>query len=181
MKTVFENITFTLKRVAKSKSLRIIIRPGGGVVVTAPKWLPQYKVREYVQAHAEWIKEKLLHASNAQKVFPSLTSQELVKVKKMALISFSQRLLELNEQYNFVYKRVSIRNQSTRWGSCSKTGTLSFNYRLYFLRPELQDYVLVHELCHLKEMNHSVKFWGLVERVVPDYKELRRELKKLRF
>lgn len=181
MKTVFENIDYTLKRVPRAKRVRIYIKPEGKVLVTAPKWLPQYKVREYVQAHADWIKEKLLHSSNAQKAFPSLTSQELVRVKKMALTSFSQRLLELNEQYNFVYKKVSIRNQSTRWGSCSKSGTLSFNYRLYFLSPELQDYVLVHELCHLKEMNHSLKFWGLVERAVPDYKELRRELKKLKF
>lgn len=180
MKTVFENLEYTLKRVPRAKRVRIYIKPEGKVLVTAPKWVPQYKVREYVATQTEWIKEKLEHVAITQN-FPKLSTSELQRIKKQALKSFATRLEELNADYGFVYKKVSIRNQSTRWGSCSKSGTLSFNYRLYFLSPELQDYVLVHELCHLKEMNHSTKFWGLVERVVPDYEELRRELKKLKF
>ncbi|MDR3628564.1 MAG: M48 family metallopeptidase, partial [Ignavibacteriaceae bacterium] len=74
--------------------------------------------------------------------------------------------------------KVTIRNQKTRWGSCSARGNLSFNFNLVRYRKEIIDYVIVHELCHLKEMNHSNKFWNLVEKICPDYKALRRELKK---
>lgn len=178
MKTVFENFAYTLKRVARAKALRIIIKPGGQVVVTAPKWLAQLKVREYVQSQQAWIAEKLAQTKSPSQ-FPQLTKDELARVKKMALRSFIERLKELNVHYNFVYTRVGVRDQSTRWGSCSKSGGLSFNYRLYFLRPELQDYVLVHELCHLKELNHSAKFWALMAETLPDFKTLRKELKSL--
>jgi predicted metal-dependent hydrolase len=76
-----------------------------------------------------------------------------------------------------VYKRVAIRNQRRRWGSCSSLGNLNFNYRLIFLPSALCDYVIVHELCHLKQMNHGPRFWAEVEKVLPNYLELETELK----
>ena len=79
--------------------------------------------------------------------------------------------------YDFKFGRVSIRNQKTRWGSCSKTGNLNFNYRIVLLPPRLCDYIIVHELCHLGEFNHSGKFWSLVALACPDYAEIRAELK----
>lgn len=76
------------------------------------------------------------------------------------------------------YTRITIRNQKTRWGSCSSTGTLSFNYRLMFAPPRVLDYVVVHELCHLTHMNHSRDFWNLVASVMPDYKQYKAWLKE---
>lgn len=76
------------------------------------------------------------------------------------------------------YDKVVIRDQKTRWGSCSSNGTLSFNYRLMLAPPPILDYVVVHELCHLKHMNHSPEFWDAVEQVLPDYKERRKWLKQ---
>lgn len=91
-----------------------------------------------------------------------------------------QRLVFLNKIYQVEYFRVSIRDQRSRWGSCSKKGNLNFNYRLIHLPPELCDYVIVHELCHLIEFNHSEKFWDQVAKTFPNYRELRMRLKKFK-
>lgn len=87
------------------------------------------------------------------------------------------RLAHFNVAYGFEYNRVSIKNQKTMWGSCSKKGNLNFNYRLALIPPELADYVIVHELCHLQELNHSKRFWSLVARTIPDYAQRRKALK----
>lgn len=90
-----------------------------------------------------------------------------------------ERLIFFNKVYGFKYGRVTIRNVKTRWGSCSKKGNLNFNYRIVFLPKELADYLVVHELCHLGEFNHSQKFWDLVAKAQPNYKKLRKELRKI--
>jgi hypothetical protein len=89
-----------------------------------------------------------------------------------------ERVYKLADKYNFKVNNISVRNQKTRWGSCSARGNLSFNFNLVQYKKEIIDYVIVHELCHLKEMNHSIKFWLLVEKICPDYKAFRKELKK---
>lgn len=90
------------------------------------------------------------------------------------------RLEALNVHYGFTYNKVAIRDQRSRWGSCSKMRNLNFNYRLVFLPPHLVDYVIVHELCHLEEFNHGPSFWALVARVVPEHQVCRRELRAIR-
>lgn len=83
------------------------------------------------------------------------------------------RLVYFNQSYGHEWKRVAIRNQKSRWGSCSQKGNLNFNYRILFLPPELQDYIIVHELCHLKELHHRESFWQLVAIQLPDYEALK--------
>ena len=78
------------------------------------------------------------------------------------------------------YNRIFIKEQKTRWGSCSSLGNLNFNWKLILLDEELLDYVVVHELAHRKQMNHSPTFWAEVERVLPDYRERRRRLRECR-
>lgn len=90
------------------------------------------------------------------------------------------RLAYWNQFYGFKYNRVSIKNTKSRWGSCSRKGNLNFNYKLALIPAHLADYVIVHELCHLGEFNHGPKFWKLVEKAMPDYKERRRALKMVR-
>lgn len=97
--------------------------------------------------------------------------------KEAARILVHQRLNYWNQFYNFQYGRVSIKNTRSRWGSCSSKKNLNFNYRIIFLSPELQDYLIVHELCHLAEMNHGPRFWSLVAKQIPDYKYRIGELK----
>lgn len=91
-----------------------------------------------------------------------------------------ERLAAHNAHYGFSYKRIFIKNQKSCWGSCSEHGNLNFNYKLLFLPPHLADYVIIHELCHLAELNHSPRFWSLVAEVCPEYKKHRRELRGIR-
>ena len=105
------------------------------------------------------------------------SKSEYLKYKVQALDLVKNKLEHFNQFYNFKYNKVTVRNQSTRWGSCSKSGNINFNYKLALLPESLVDYVVVHELCHLGEFNHSKNFWDLVARTVPDYKERRQELR----
>jgi predicted metal-dependent hydrolase len=92
-----------------------------------------------------------------------------------------ERLTYWSQIYQIPFGRVSIRKQKSRWGSCSSVGNLNFNYRLGFLPHELMDYVVVHELCHIKEYNHSKDFWNLVGQAYPHFKDLRKQLETYRF
>ncbi|MDP2586758.1 MAG: M48 family metallopeptidase [Candidatus Komeilibacteria bacterium] len=103
--------------------------------------------------------------------------KEYLENKDRALILAQQRLEFFNRSYGFKFNRVSIKNQKTRWGSCSKKGNLNFNYRIALLSQPLADYIIVHELCHLGQLNHSRQFWDLVAQTIPDYSKMRRELK----
>ena len=87
------------------------------------------------------------------------------------------RVETFKSRLRFSYKAIKIKNQKTRWGSCSRNKNLNFNYKLIFLPKKQQDYIIIHELCHLKEFNHSRKFWSLVEKIMPDYLEIKNELR----
>ncbi len=103
--------------------------------------------------------------------------KEYLAHKKAARSITLARLQFFAAHYGITHGRISIRNQRTRWGSCSKKGNLNFNYRIALLPPELQDYLIVHELCHIKQFNHSPAFWDLVGQQVPEYKKLRSQLR----
>jgi predicted metal-dependent hydrolase len=106
-------------------------------------------------------------------------TQHYLAHKEVARAFVHERLAYYNAVYNFEFNRVAIRNQKTCWGSCSEKGNLNFNYKLLFLPRHLADYVVVHELCHLAELNHSPAFWELVARACPEYKKHRRELQRI--
>ena len=104
------------------------------------------------------------------------TKRRFAEHKEAARAMVHARLTYFNRHYGLTYKRVTIRAQRSRWGSCSKKGNLNFNFALLFLPPELCDAVIVHELCHLKEFNHGKAFWKLVGETIPDYAERKRKL-----
>ena len=107
------------------------------------------------------------------------TKKHFEKHKRAARELAARRLAHLNRAYRFSYRRIFIRNQRSRWGSCSERRNLSFNYKIILLPPALADYILVHELCHLEEFNHSPRFWALVERAIPDHRAHRLALRTL--
>lgn len=120
--------------------------------------------------------------SNMQKPYSPDTIKRMEvmdrRYRQAARDYFTKRCAYYRQFTGGCYTRITIRDQKTRWGSCSSTGTLSFNYRLMFAPPRVLDYVVVHELCHLTHMNHSRDFWNLVASVMPDYKQYRTWLKE---
>lgn len=111
----------------------------------------------------------------------SVGRAEYKKHKEQSRALVSRKIAEFNSLYNFNFNRVAIRNQRSRWGSCSKRGNLNFNYKLLLIPDHLADYVIVHELCHLGEFNHSKDFWNLVAQTIPDYVARRKQLRKIKF
>jgi predicted metal-dependent hydrolase len=109
------------------------------------------------------------------------TRRDYLANKEAARFAIHKKLESFNAFYNHPYRGVSIRNQKTRWGSCSSRGNLNFNVKIVFLPESLQDYLIVHELCHLKELNHSKRFWDLVAQTIPDHIARRQQLRVIRF
>lgn len=107
-------------------------------------------------------------------------SQHYLKNKERARNVILGKAEKYSLLYGYTLKKVAIRNQKTRWGSCSEKGNLNFSYKLLFLPDHLADYIVVHEICHLQELNHSQKFWDLVAKTIPDHKRKRAELRKFR-
>ncbi len=109
----------------------------------------------------------------------SSVTKHYLENKEQARKLVLSRLDYYNQHYKFEWKRVAIRNQRRCWGSCSSLKNLNFNYKLILLPPHLRDYIVVHEMCHLKELNHGASFWNLVGETVPDYKRCVAELKAI--
>jgi len=171
-----ESVAYTLRRSARSRSVRLTVRPGGSIVVTAPHWLGMNVINRFLLSKKLWILEKLKVLSGVQPTQAS-TRKQYLQHREQARRMILGLLEHWNKHFGFSYGRVAIKDHHSMWGSCSRKGNLNFNYRLLFLPKELQDYVVVHELCHLKEPNHSKSFWVLVKQALPDYNQLRLQLK----
>lgn len=105
--------------------------------------------------------------------------RQYLRLRETTRALVHERLRYFNAHYRLVLRKVFIKNHKSRWGSCSESGNLNFNYKLIFLPSEIADYIVVHELCHIAELNHSPRFWRLVERTIPHHKGLRRRLRLL--
>jgi len=172
-------VEYELKQSSRSRRMRLAVYPGGRFVVSIPKRMDERHVEKFLLEKAEWILGKIDAMKKKTPVEKKPISKlELKRLKVVALELVHRRLEYFNDYYKFTYHNVSIRNQKTRWGSCSRKGNLNFNVKIAMLPPHLADYIIVHELCHLKEMNHGSRFWKLVALTFPEHKELRKELRK---
>ena len=172
------DFSYTLKTNRQTRGVRISVSTGGEVTVTKSPRVSERQARELVEKRSDWIREKISEMEKRpKKILAHFSIKEYKEFKERTRVLVRDRLPILNQVYGFEVGDISIRNQKTRWGSCSGKKNLNFNYKLFFLPPELADYIIVHELCHLKEMNHSKRFWDLVSRVVPDYNVKRKMIK----
>lgn len=158
------------------RTLSLQVKNDGRVLVRAPYRASLRDITAFVQKNRAWLEKHLQkvreeQASNALAADSPLTMDEIRDLADRALRVIPARAAHFAPLVGVTYGRITIRNQKTRWGSCSGKGNLNFNCLLMLAPPEVLDYVVVHELCHRKQMNHSPAFWAEVARVIPDYKE----------
>lgn len=175
-----ENIKIEIVR-SNRKTIAIEIKPNVTVLVRVPLFMKDSEIYKFVTEKESWIKEHLKKMEQRQKEqekVQKLTMNEVEQLANLALTVIPEKVNYYARIMNVTYGRITIRNQKTRWGSCSEKGNLNFNCLLMLVPDEVIDYVVVHELCHLIEMNHSKAFWKQVEQVLPAYKGYRQWLKE---
>lgn len=170
-----QKIRCIIKNHPRSRNLKLSINSDGTCTVTKPFWVARKFAEIFVFEKFDWIIKKIQEVQENS----LFSNKKYSDYKEDARAHISERIKFLNLKYGFEYNKIYIRDQKSRWGSCSSKGNLNFSYKLLFLPSELSDYIIVHELCHLREMNHSKKFWDLVGDTFPNHKELRRELRKI--
>ena len=174
-------IQYVLKRSSRVKNIRLAVS-FDGVVVTAPSLCDENFIEDFIAKNSAWINGKLKSFSELERKTVIRTNRrDYLRNKEKARRMIKERIAHFNKFFGFKFNRVAIRNQKTLWGSCSGDGNLNFNYALVKINPDLADYVVVHEMCHLWHFDHSRDFWDLVGRAIPDYKKKRKELKSLVF
>lgn len=172
-------------RISKSrrKTWALILKPDISLFLKIPHTVSYASGESYLYEKEQWILKKIAEMERVREKMPS---SDLTPVQRNALEAryrqaarnyFPKRVAYYETILGVTHGTITIRDQKTRWGSCSSKGNLNFNWRLMLAPPRILDYVVVHELCHRIEMNHSKAFWDAVETVLPDYRELRKWLK----
>lgn len=160
--------------------MRISVLHDASVSVVAPERTSNRFIERFVQEKRSWILEQQSKYRRKKRLVapPQYSQGGYHACKGRAGRFIRDRLRHFAQLHGFSYNKLSIKNTLSQWGSCTPDGNLSFTYKLLFLPEELADYVIVHELCHLREQNHSVRFWKEVRQIIPDYKRRERKLKQ---
>lgn len=168
------NVVYLLRKSNRARRVRIAVYCDGSIIVTAPSSLRESAAERFVREKTDWLLSKIdFFRQFKGETFTRYGRADYLKHRRAAYELALRRVEYFNQAYKFRYNAINVKNQKTRWGSCSKRGNLNFNYKIIHLPPRLADYVIVHEVCHLGEFNHSKKFWRLVAKTFPDYREIR--------
>lgn len=165
------------------KTVAIQVNSDLSVTVRAPRSASEKDIEVILKKKEAWISKHIEKIKKTKERFEAEPTEKLTREKVIALAEEALKVIPARVEYfarviGVTYGKITIRNQKTRWGSCSSKGNLNFNCLLMLAPSEVLDYVVVHELCHRKQMNHSKAFWSEVEKVLPDYKEARKWLKE---
>ena len=184
---LYEGVSYTLPYTiikSKRKTYSISIDEEGNIIFRVPLRASNKDIMKMADEKSHWIITHYLQILEKKNNRPhsDLTDTQRIALEKRYIEAarsyIPKRVAYYSDMTGGNYNRITIRSQKTRWGSCSSKGTLSFNWRLMLAPPVILDYVVVHELCHLKHMNHSADFWKAVESVYPDYRNARKWLKE---
>ncbi|GFI51448.1 M48 family metallopeptidase [Lachnospiraceae bacterium 62-26] len=173
-----ERITYEWIR-SRRRTIAVQIREDGSVALRTPYSVSRAQAERFIEEHKEWILENQRNQKEAWEHKRVITEEMRREGVEKAMKIFPERVEYYARLMGISYGRITIREQKTRWGSCSGKGNLNFNWKLTLMPMEILDYVVVHELAHRREMNHSQKFWKIVEQVLPDYQERRKRLREL--
>ncbi len=164
------NIEFSSR---KSVSLSV---KDGELKIKAPFGTEREKIEKIVYKHRRWIKNHLQREVLKKQTESALSDREIADLKRLARLELSATTERFSKVMNLTYNKIRISSAKTRFGSCSSNRTISYSYRLMLYPEAAREYVVVHELAHLKEMNHSKRFYAIIEKYMPDYKERRKLL-----
>lgn len=168
-------------RRSKRKSAAIKITADMQIVVFVPLYVSDNEIERMVISKSKWIDEHMLKVQSTideRSKLEKITFEQVKELADQAVEYIPKRVKYYAEKENFVYNKITIKNLVSRWGSCSTKGNLNFNCLLMLTPDYVIDYIVVHELCHLREMNHSEKFWTEVEKIMPDYQRAELWLKQ---
>lgn len=157
-----------LVKSARSRSISIRVHPVRGVRVSVPRLVPYAAAIAFFKLKRGWVLEVMAKQRERFKDVPSVNPAEIAEMRRRAKAELPVRLAELASRYGFVYNRVAIKHNSTNWGSCSIKGNINLNLNIVRLPKPLQDYILLHELCHLRHHDHGEGFHLLLEHVLTD-------------
>ena len=165
------------------KTVAIQVNSDLSVTVRAPRSASEKDIEEILKKKEAWISKHIEKIKKTKERLEAESTEKLTREKVIALAEEALKVIPERVEYfakviGVTYGKITIRNQKTRWGSCSSKGNLNFNCLLMLAPSEVLDYVVVHELCHRKQMNHSKAFWLEVDKVLPNYKEVRKWLKE---
>lgn len=160
------------------RTLSVTVTDKGELFVKAPLAMSEKQIQRFLNQKRFWIYKQVKHQLECAQKRVSRSEEEVRRLTEQARTVLTARTEYYAKILQVEYQRIRIGNQRTRWGSCSSKGTLSYNWHLILMPETILDYVVVHELCHLIELNHSPRFWSRVEEVLPDYQERRTWLKK---
>jgi predicted metal-dependent hydrolase len=159
-------------RVRRARRYVLRVRPDGDIRVTIPRGGSQAEAARFVERHREWA-----HRQRTRMLATRRPPEVDRDVRRHAMEVLPPQLLALAAAHGLTVARVTIRDQRSRWGSCSPKGHIALNFRLMLMPPSVREYVLIHELMHLKQANHSIRFWRLVEAACPGFRDAERWLK----
>ena len=173
-------IKFQIIRSAR-RTISLEITRSGQVIIRAPKHMPEAEIQKFVRDKSGWLQNHLQKRKTEQEALRDagrFTEEEIGKMIRLAKQVIPDKVAYYARLMGVSYGRISIRRQKSRWGSCSREGNLNFNCLLMMAPAEVLDYVVVHELSHRLEMNHSTRFWAHVGDVLPDYRNAKKWLKE---
>ena len=163
---------------SRRKTIAIQIDRNGQVILRTPYGITKRQAEKFLDEKKDWILKNIRQVENRKTDQIMISEEQRREGIERAKRIFPERTAYFALRMGVDYGRITIREQKTRWGSCSSKGNLNFNWKLILAPPEVLDYVVVHELCHLKEMNHSKAFWDEVGKVMPEYETYKLWLKE---
>jgi hypothetical protein len=177
-----KKLIYTLRKSRRAKRMRIAVYADSTIVVTSPFDLKETVIDRFIREKSKWLFSKIIFFKQFKdQPISRYNKKDYLKYKELAYRLAIDRVDYFNKIYKFRFNKINIKNQKTRWGSCSRKGNLNFNYKIALLPQRISDYIFVHEICHLGEFNHSKKFWKLITKAIPDYQKIKDELRISRF